>query len=825
MQNLLQDIRYSLRALAKSPGFVVTAVLTLALGIGANTAIFSVINSVLLRPLPFRDPDRLVRLYETEASPGTYPFAGPDYLDWQEQNQTLEAMSLYNWGRWCNVSGAGEPQSAIAVDTQANFFSVLGVRPLLGRTFAEGEDREGKNRVAVLSFGFWQRHFGGDHGIVGRSIQLDSEAYAVIGVMPSWFNYPQGMELWTPLDMSPQSLGSRGSHSYQALGRLKAGVAVSQAQADLALIAKRLEEQYPDSNQKVGAAVVSMKARLTNSAREPLLILLGAVGLVLLVACANVANLLLIRAGRRRREIAIRSALGAGRWRLICRLLTESILLSFAGAAAGLAAAWWGVNLLRPVRALPVPLVNPVRIDLAVLLFTLGVAVLTGLLFGIAPAFQATRSGLSEELKSSGPTLLGPGGKRGGLRDAIAVAEIAVSLALLVGAGLLLRTFDKMSHAETGVDTQNVITMAISLPAAKYNTPVARREFFDRLLERLRSSPGIMAASASTNIPLEGGSNGYITVPGVDDTAIKNQLFEWNYVTPDYFRAFGIPLLQGRNFTTRDEDRAAEVAAKISQVYASPNPPADALKDLSWNAVINRSMARLVWPDRDPIGRTFVIGGDLPVTVIGVVGDVKVWGLRQGAAPQAYFPFPGSLDGQGWGQVVMKTAVPPMTLLGPIRRHVGALDPTLAPIRPRTMEDVISEGMLDTSLQTWLLGIFAALAVSLASVGLYSVMAFLVSQRRHEIGIRMALGARPPALLRLVFGHAVKLIAIGVVAGLGAAFWLTRLIQGLLFGVAANDLPTFAAVTLLLILVSLAACCLPARRAMRVDPIVALRYE
>jgi putative ABC transport system permease protein len=334
MRNLLQDIRYSLRALAKSRGFVLTAVATLALGIGANTAIFSVINAVLLRPLPFDDPDRLVRLFETEAAPGMYPFAGPDYLDWQEQNQTLEAVSLCTWGRLCNVSGAGEPQSAIAVDTQANFFSVLGVRPLLGRTFAEGEDREGRNRVAILSFGFWQRHFGAEQGIVGRSIQLDSESYAVIGVMPSWFKYPRLAEIWTPLDMSAQKLGSRGSHSYQALGRLKAGVALSQAQADLALIAKRLEEQYPDSNEKVGAAVVSMTSQLTNYAREPLLILLGAVGLVLLVACANVANLLLIRAGGRRREIAIRSALGAGRWILIRRLLIESILLSLAGAAA-----------------------------------------------------------------------------------------------------------------------------------------------------------------------------------------------------------------------------------------------------------------------------------------------------------------------------------------------------------------------------------------------------------------------------------------------------------------------------------------------------------
>ena len=825
MQDIFRDVIYFFRMLAKSPGFFAVAVFTLALGIGANTAIFSVINSVLLRPLPFHDPDRLVRLFETEAAPGMYPFAGPDYLDWQEQNQTFEAMSLFSWFRRCNVSGAGEPQSALAVSTQANFFRVLGVQPLLGRTFAGGEDRAGKDRVAILSFGFWQRQFGGDRGILNRSIELNSETYTVIGVMPSWFNYPRNTEIWIPLDMSLQNLGPRGSHSYQAFGRLKADVTLSQAQADLAVIAKRLEQQYPNSNEKIGAAVVSMKAQLTSYAREPLLILLGAVSLVLLVACANVANLLLIRAGGRRREIAVRSALGAGRRRVIRQLLTESVLLSLAGAAGGLASAWWCVRLLQSARALPIPLVNPVRIDLPVLLFTLVAGVLTGLLFGIAPALQATRTGLIDELKSSGVPVLGPAGRRGRLRDAIVVAEIAVSLALLVGAGLLLRTFHKVRHAEIGIESQNVLTMGISLPDTKYGTPVARRQFFDRLLARLRSAPSIQVASASTLIPLEGGSNGYITVPGRDDGAIKNQLFEYNYVTQDYFRAFGIPLLRGRNFSSRDEDQAAQVAVKISEVFSTPNRPADALKDHSWTAIINRSMANLVWPNQDPIGRTFVIGGALPVTVIGVVGDVKVWGIRRGGAPQAYFPFPGALAGRGSRQLVVKTAGPPMMLLGAIRSHVNALDPTLAVILPRTMEDVISDGMSDTSLQTWLLSVFAALAVLLASVGLYSVMAFLVSQRRHEIGIRMALGARGTDLLRLVFAHALKLIGIGVLAGIVAALWLTRLIQSLLFGVAANDVPTFAAVSILLTIVALAACCFPAWRAMRVNPIVALRYE
>jgi putative ABC transport system permease protein len=825
MRGVLQDIGYFVRTLARSPGFFAVAVLTLALGIGANTAIFSVINSVLLRPLPFDEPDRLVRLFETEAAPGKYPFAGPDYLDWEAQNRTLQATSLFTWYRRSNVSGGGQPESAVAVDVEANFLGVLGVRPLVGRTFTPTEGAPGGGRVAVVSYGFWQRHFGGDRAIVNRGIELNSEHYTVVGVMPSWFNYPKGTDIWTPLDMSPQNLGRRGSHSYQAIGRLKPGVGLNQAQADLTLIARRLEKQFPDSNEKVGAMVVSMKEQLTRASREPLLILLGAVALVLLVACANVANLLLIRAGGRRRELAIRAALGAGRWRVARQLLTESVLLALAGGAAGLAAAWWGVRLLQSVKTLPIPLVNPVRIDLSVLLFTLAAAVFTGVLFGILPALQASGMRLGEELKSSGQAVLGTGRRARRLLDGIAVAEIAVTLALLVGAGLLLRSFDKMRTADIGVDSRGVLTMGINLPPARYDTAVARRAFFDRLLDRLHSSPGVKTAAMATEIPLEGGSNGYITVPGRTDRALDSQLFEWNYVTPEYFRTFTIPLRQGRTFTPRDEEQAAATALEIGKVLASPNPKLSDLSGLSWPAVVNRSMARLAWPRQDPVGRTFILGGAITVEVIGVVADVKVRGIRDDALPQAYFPFPGALDGPGSQQLVVKADGSPMNLLETIRSEVNALDPTLALVEPRTMDDVVSDGMADTNLQTGLLGTFAVLAVVLAGVGLYSVMAFLVAQRRHEIGVRIALGAGQPDLLRLVLGHAGRLIAIGVVAGLGAALWLTRLLQGLLFGVASNDFSTFAAVSCLLVLVALAACAIPARRAMRVDPIVALRYE
>ncbi len=825
MRALLQDIGYFGRTIRNSPGFFSVAVLTLALGIGANTAIFSVINAVLLRPLPFHEPDALVRLFETEAAPGNYPFAGPDYLDWQSQNRTLESTSLYSWPQRRNVSGVGQPETARAIDAESNLFAVLGVQPLIGRTFARGEGASGGGRVAILSYGFWQRHFGGDLAIVDKPVLLDSERYTVIGVMPRWFNYPTDTEIWTPFDMSPHGLGNRGSHSYMAIGRLKPGVSVSQAQADLAVIAGRLEKQYPNTNAKVGAAVVSMKDWLTRQSREPLLLLLGAVALVLFVACANVANLLLIRAGGRRRELAIRAAIGAGRWRVVRQLLTESVLLACVGGTAGLAAAWWGITLLQSVKSMPVPLVNPIQIDVAVLLFTFAATVLTGLLFGILPALRASSVQLSEELNSTSHGTGGAGGRTRRLRDVIAVAEIAVSLALLVGAGLLVRSVDKMRHAEIGIESTNVLTMEINLPSTKYGTAPAQQAFLDRLLDQVRATPGIRSASFSKLIPLEGGMNGFITVPGEDNARFANQLFEWNYVAVDYLRTFGIPLQRGRSFTPADEARTADVARKVNEVFSVPNPRLDALKGLSWPAIVNRTMARLVWGNQDPIGRTYVLGGAITVQVIGVVADSKVSGIRGEALPQALYPFAGTLGDAGRVCLSVKTDGAPTSVLAPIRAHLAAIDPTLAVANPRTMEGVLSDGMQDVNLVTWLLGGFAAVAAALAAVGLYSVMAFLVAQRRREIGIRIALGAGHHQLLWLVLGHAAKLIVIGVIAGLGVALWLTRLLQGLLFGVASNDLPTFVVVSCLLVIVAIVASVIPARRAMRVDPIVALRCE
>ena len=498
MGTLLQDLRYGIRMLAKSPGFTALAVITLALGIGANTAIFSVINSVVLRPLPFHEPARLVALWQTESAPGNFPLTGPDYLDWEEQSRTLEVMSLYSWERSANASGTGEAEAASAISAQANFFNVLGVQPQIGRAFDSGEDQAGKNHVAILSNAFWRRKFGGRSDVLGKTIELNDEPYTVIGVLPAWFNFQRATEIWTPMDMTRKALGPRGSHSYRAVARLKANVSVSQAQAELNSIIKLVAKQSGDDDKYNGAIVVPLTQELTGSSRESLFILLGAVALVLLVACANVANLMLARASNRQREIAVRAAMGAGRWRLARQLLTESILLSLLGAALGLVAAFWAVSFLQSAENLPIPRANPIQIDLSVLLFTIGVSVLVGALFGLVPAMQSFRLNLSEELKSSAQAVVSPSGTRRLLRDALVVGEIAASLALLIGAGLLLRSFSRLRNSGIGVQTENVITMGIKLPNTKYNTLPARRRFFDQLLDRIQREPGVQAAAVST---------------------------------------------------------------------------------------------------------------------------------------------------------------------------------------------------------------------------------------------------------------------------------------------------------------------------------------
>ncbi|MGA9207525.1 MAG: ABC transporter permease, partial [Terriglobales bacterium] len=501
---LWQDVRYAVRMLARNPGFAAVAVVTLALGIGANTAIFSVVDAVLLRPLPFHEPAQLLSLHETESAPGTYPLTGPDYLDWQAQTQTLQGTSLFDWGETMNASGSGEPESADVVRTESNFFSLLGVAPILGRAFVKGEDQPGRNHVAILSYGFWQKHFGGAKDVVGKELDLNGEKYTLVGVLPAWFRSPAGADIYAPKNMSLKNLGPRGQHQFRAIGRMKPGVSVAAARAELKTIARRLEKQYPDSNSKVGAEVIPLKDLVVGGSRTELLIMLGAVGLVLLIGCANVANLSLVRATGRHREIALRRAMGAGSARIMRQLLTESVLLSLVGAAVGLFVGWGCLRLLTAANGMPIPRANPISLNGTVLAFTLGVGLLVGILVGLAPAFQVSHLQLNLELKSTTQGVLGSSGRRRILRDALVAGEIALSLALLASAGLLLRSFAKMREVQIGIRPEGVVTAQINLTSNRYATLEQAQAFFDQLLAGLKGAPGVKAAAAGAMLPLEG---------------------------------------------------------------------------------------------------------------------------------------------------------------------------------------------------------------------------------------------------------------------------------------------------------------------------------
>ncbi|HKS80790.1 MAG TPA: ABC transporter permease, partial [Candidatus Acidoferrales bacterium] len=820
METLLQDLKYGARMLARTPAFTAIAILTLALGIGANTAIFSVIDSVLLKPLPFPAPEQLVMLRETESAPGNFPLDGADYLDWQSQNKSFDSMSLYSYSSSMSFgeSGGAAPEPASATSTQSNFFETLGVQPLIGRAFAKGEDTDGKNHVVILSYAFWQRHLGGEQSAVGRQVELNGAPYTVIGVMPQWFNFPPSNDIWIPIDMNQELMHNRGSHWANAIGRVKKGMTVEQARADLLTISERINKQFRGADdQAIHSLVYPLKERLVGDSRSELLVLLGAVALVLLVACANIANLLLARSTGRQREMAVRSALGAGRWRLARQMLTESLLLAFGGAALGLVGARWGVSLLNSAKSLPFPQVNAPRVDDMVLLFTIAVSVLVGVLFGLAPALQTSSLNLSEELKSSAKAVVS--GTAGGrlVRNALIVGEIAVSLALLVGAGLLLRSFVELRDAKMGIQPANVLTMRVNLPEAKYKTPPQVREFFDQLLAKISRTPGVRASAITSALPLEGGSNGYVTVPGNTNPALKEQLVEVHFITPDYFRVFGIPLIEGRNINEQDMQATADTLAKATEIAkaAKPGTTPKFPPEFGFNVVINEAMAKTFWPNQDPVGKEFFDESDtIPTRVIGVVGDVKQWGIREKAIPERYFPLTLAMDNPEYiGGIVVKTAVAPSSVTSAIRGDVAELDRSLALFHVQTMDEVIAQNMQDTTLQTFLLSVFAGLALILATIGLYGVMSYLVLQRTQEFGIRVALGAQSGDVLRLVMRQGIKLTVLGVAIGVCGALGLARLVKALLYGVSANDPLTFVAVAALLAAVALAACFIPARRA------------
>ncbi|HEY6971215.1 MAG TPA: ABC transporter permease [Candidatus Angelobacter sp.] len=820
MRAILQDLRFGFRNLKKTRGLTVVAIITLALGIGANTAIFSVIDAVLLRPLPFQDSGQLVRLWETESAPGHYPFAGPDFVDWKTQSHSFEDMTLYAWAPAYNLGDQGRAEHVIGTPTESNFFSLLGARPLLGRTWAPDEDEPGHDHVVILSFGLWKTHFAADPHVIDRQIELNNEKYTVVGVMPASFHYPLDAQIWVPQDMDTKSLYPRGNHWANVLGRLKPGISVQQAQAELSLIAKRLEQQYPDSNHNVGAFILPMQEAMVGQSRTSLMMMLWAVGLVLLIACANVANLLLSRSVVRQKEMAVRIALGAPRGRLVRQLLTESLLLAVAGAVAGLIVAAIALR-VTTLELFSIPHLNSIEINLPVLGFTLLSASVAGILFGIFPAWQTSRPDLHDELRG-GAGSSSVSRHRRFTSNALVVTEVALSVLLLIASGLLLKDFIRLRTNSIGVRTENVWTAAISLPKSKYADPRKQNDFSQTLLQAVRNIPGVESAAITDHLPLEGGNNSSVKLRGHPSTQWEKLLVENHGVTPGYFHALGIPLLQGRDFTDQDVQTSLDLDIQIEELFKNGKPDAQQLDKMVYPAVINEQMARIFWPNQNPLGQMYSPGGEPPWRqVIGVVGDVKQWDLVRGAQPEGYTAF----DGDSRNFLVVHTSAPLAGFADAVRHELKQIDSTLPLFSVRSMSAVIAESAAGEEFITLLIGIFASVALLLASVGIYGVLSYAVTQRTQEIGIRMSLGATQAHVLRLVLAQGGRLILCGFVLGVAGAFAVQRLLASSLHAVKANDPAIYVAAPLCLVLIALLACYIPARRATRVDPLLALRHE
>jgi predicted permease len=820
LQDTTQDLRYAARMLGKNPGFALIAILTLALGIGANTAIFSVVHSTLLEPLPFLHPEQLVELRQTEAAPGDYPLTGEDYLDWRAQNSTFTDMSLYAWPSGTNARGPDAPEAVSVISTQANFFQLLGVSPYIGRVFATGEDSKGANRVVLLSYAFWKTHFGGRADALGQTLDLNAATYTIVGVLPAWYRVPAAADLWVPLDMSLENLGRRGSHSWRAIGRMKPGVTLEHARADLRTIAERLEKQFPDTNDHVDAVVIPMQEELVGGFRDQLWIMFGAVGFVLLIACANVANLLLVRSTSRRREIAVRVALGAGRARLLRQLLTESLLLSLIGGAIGVLVAYTSVSLLRSELAQVLPQPNPFGVGIVPLVFTFLTCVVAGVFFGLAPALQSSSVDSGDALKSKGSLQSGTSRRGSWIRNTLVVGEIALSLALLTGAGLLLRTFQNLRNTNIGIQPDHVLTAVVKLPTARYKTLDQELAFYKQLLQKLGGAPGIRTVALVSKLPLEGGTNGFIQIPGKTPLPV---LVEHSSVTPGYFSVMGIPLLTGRDLTDADLEDSATLL-RAAALWKSDEEAKAGIANNTLSAVINKTMARTFWPNENALGKIFVHGFNF--RVIGIVGDVNQGSLRGAAAPEEYAGLPMQVSTSGWPfQVVVQSYGAPESEIAAIRSAVDSLDRSLALFHVRTMPQIIAESMTTTQYETVLLLSMAGLALLLAAVGTYGVMSYVVGQRTNEIGIRMALGARPTEILAMVLRQAFLLVAIGIVVGWLGAVGGAKAMQSLLFHVPPFDPVTYASVSGILAVVALVACWIPVLRAMRVDPMIALRDE
>lgn len=822
MYTFWQDIRFGARMLLKSPGVTAVVILALALGIGANTAIFSVVNAVLLRPLPYDESDRLVFLNEASSTLEDMSISYPNFTDWRNQNQTFERIAVHNRASY-NLTGSGEAERINTAQASADLFPILRVNPLLGRVYTNDEDKPGGTPVVVLSYGLWQRRFAGNPNILNQNLTLNGRPYTVIGVMPQNFQYPSRAEMWVPVgQLSGQSAWQqRGNHpGLYGVARLKPGVTIEQAIADFQNISANLQKQYPDTNSSNGVRIRPLLEIFVGDIRRALWVLFAAVGFVLLIACANIANLLLARATSRQKEMAVRSAMGASRWRIARQLLTESVLLSLIGGTLGLLLARWGIQFILYISPEAIPRWREIGLDWQVLAFTLGASFITGVLFGIVPALQGGMIDVNTTLKETGRSV----STRHWLRSSLVVVEVASTLVLLIGAGLMIRSFYSLQTVNPGFSYENLTSFSISLPRAKYTTDEQRAQFYSRLIENIRSIPGIESAAAASGLPL--GNNGWQTsftvvgqpVPQPNDMP----LMEACLVSPDYFRTMGIPLLRGRYFTERD-DRSHLAGRDLSKM------PEEERQAVGVNAVIiDDTFARKHWPNEDPIGKQIKLGGpDSPfpaITVVGVVGRVKMESLSQDSnRVQGYF---SSLQGpSGNMTVIAKGSSDPNQLMTSIRQQVKVVDPDQPIYNIRTMNDIRAESVATERLNLTLLAIFAGIALILAVVGIYGVMSYAVTQRTHEIGIRMAIGAQPKDVFRMILGQGMSLALIGVGLGLVGAFALTRLMATMLFGVAPTDPVTFVAISGLLTAVALLACYLPGRRATRVDPTVSLRYE
>jgi putative ABC transport system permease protein len=806
MENLFSDTRYALRNLWRRPGFTLIAVVTLALGIGANTAIFSTIHALLLKPLPFPELDRVVAIWDKLPSRGVTrnEVSVANYLDWQSQTQSFEQLALYRWWN-ANLTGIDPPERIQGFLVTANFFDALGMKPIMGRNFLAEENQPGKDAVAIITYSLWQRRFGGDPNILNKTITINGIVRTVVGVMPENFNFPKGAEIYSPLPMTPELMKNRINHSYYVFGRLKPGASIESSQAEIDNVTARLEQQYPDSNTGWGATVFPIVADTVRLYDTALWVMMAAVGFVLLIACANVANLMLARASGRQREIALRAALGASRWRIVRQLLTESVIVALVGGALGTLVGFWGIDALRAANPGEAAKFAPgwyqLGINFPVLLFTLGLSLFSGIVFGLAPALQASKPNLNDSLKEGSRQTSGSTHR---LRSSLIVFEVALSLVLLVGAGLLVRSFLSLLKTDPGFNPDNVLTMKLVLPFVKYKEESQRVVFYQDLVQRVRSHPGVESAAFVNYLPLGGAnsSDAYLVEGLPEPPPGQEYVGRYRVATPDYFRTMGISLIRGRGFTDADKAGAPPVV------------------------IVNETLARRHWPGEDAVGKRIRFYGPPERAswreIVGVIRDVK-HELNIPVEPEYYLPH--AQDPWGAMTLVARTSVDPASLAPALRQQVWAMDKDQPVFEVMTMQEVRSSSVAIYSTSSVMLGIFAGVALFLASVGIYGVMAFAVTQRTQEIGIRMALGARSAHVLKLVVKHGMKLALLGIVIGLAGSWAITRFMEKLLVGVQPTDLLTFSLVSLCLLFAAFVACYLPARRATKVDPLVALRHE